>query len=114
MTIAAIQAEALHRATTGQSWANVPAIIAGFTARGIPESDVLPRENVLTYQAWLALGRQVRRGEHGVKVFTRIPIGPKTDPATGEVLRPAGTAARSTTVFHISQTDPVRQSAVDA
>ena len=114
MTSAQIQAEALHRATTGQSWANYPAIMEGFTARGIPEDQIEPRVNVLTYHAWLAVGRQVRRGEHGVKVFTRIPIGAKVDPATGETLRPAGTAARSTTVFHVSQTDPIGQGGIDA
>jgi antirestriction protein ArdC len=54
---------------------------------------------VLTFQAWKALGRVVRRGEHGVKVVTFIPT---TDKATGEV---TGKRPWSSTVFHISQTD---------
>ena len=67
-----IQEEALGRALGGQSLSNWPAILAGFSAKGIPESDIRPRENVFTYHAWRALGRQVRRGEHGVKVVTFI------------------------------------------
>src|SRR5579871_6800291 len=70
-----IQHEALSRAASGQSLANWPAIVAGFTAKGIGESDIRPRENVFTYHAWRALGRQVRRGEHGVKVVTFVDTG---------------------------------------
>jgi hypothetical protein len=62
-----IQQEALSRAASGQSLTNLPAIIAGFVAKGILKTDVRPRENVFIYHAWRALGRQVRRGEHGVK-----------------------------------------------
>ena len=101
-----IQAEALSRAATGQSLANVPAIIAGFTAKGIPEADIKPRENVFTFDAWKALGRVVRRGEHGVKITTFIESKSKEiDKDTGEprlIRRPW-----TTTVFHISQTEPI-------
>jgi hypothetical protein len=62
-----MQNEALTRASSRQSLSNWPAIFAGFMAKGIPETDIKPRENVFTYHAWQALGRQVRRGEHGVK-----------------------------------------------
>jgi hypothetical protein len=107
-----IQQEALSRAASGQSLANWPAILAGFTAKGIAESDIRPRENVFTYHAWRALGRQVRRGEHGVKVCTYVSgecEDRERDPQTGE----ERTAKRSfrrpwtATVFHVSQTDPV-------
>src|SRR5271167_1057245 len=96
--------ESLKRAVSGQSLGNFPAIFQGFTAKGIPESEIKPRENVFTYQAWKALGRQVRRGEHGVKVVTFIDCS-KESKETGkkETLRRPWT----TTVFHISQTDPV-------
>src|SRR6185437_2604454 len=67
-----IQQEALSRAASGQSLTNWPAILNGFTAKGIPETDIRPRENVFTYHAWRALGRQVRRGEHGVKITTWV------------------------------------------
>jgi hypothetical protein len=32
---------------------------------------------VFTYHAWRALGRQVRRGEHGVKVVTFVTVADK-------------------------------------
>ncbi len=62
---AAIQAEALSRAAHGQSMTNWPAIIHGFTAKGIPESDIRPRENVFTYHAWRALGAKCAVGNTG-------------------------------------------------
>ncbi len=100
------QAEALSRALTGQSWSNFPAIIQGFMARGIPEDQILPRENVFTYQAWRALGRQVRKGEHGVKVVTFIQRDKKVkDTETDEVKLQIYSVPRTVSVFHISQTD---------
>lgn len=107
-----LQHEALSRAVSGQSLANWPAIVAGFTAKGIPESDIRPRENVFTYNAWRALGRQVRRGEHGVKVVTFVPIGRKADPEAAEAdgaarSKRGGCRPWSATVFHVSQTDAV-------
>jgi len=98
--------ESLKRAISGQSFSNFPAIFRGFVAKGIPEDEIKPRENVFTYQAWKALGRQVRRREHGVKVVTFIDCKSKeSDRDTGErkIIRRPWT----TTVFHISQTDPV-------
>jgi hypothetical protein len=111
-----IQQEAFCRAAAGQSLTNWPAILTGFTAKGIPASDIRPRENVFTYHAWRALGRQVRRGEHGVKVVTFLTTGKEdrdgaqtndpdgTDkPKRGGVRRPW-----TATVFHVSQTDPIQ------
>jgi hypothetical protein len=107
-----MQREALSRAIGGQALTNWPAIIHGFTAKGIPESDIRPRENVFTYNAWRALGRQVRRGEHGVKVVTFVPAGDRTDRQDdADTKRPAkrrgGSRPWSATVFHITQTDPL-------
>jgi len=100
------QAEALSRALKGQSWSNFPAIIQGFKARGIPEDQILPRENVFTYQAWKALGRQVRKGEHGVKVVTFIKRDKKVkDVEKDEVKIQIYSMPRTVSVFHISQTD---------
>ncbi len=99
--------ESLKRAVHGQSLSNFPAIFQGFAAKGIPESEIKPRENVFTFDAWKALGRVVRRGEHGVKVVTFIETASKeTDPDTGErkIIRRPWT----TTVFHISQTEPLQ------
>src|SRR5262249_8457186 len=97
--------EALARATEGQTMANWPAIFAGFLAKGIAEADIRPRENVLTFHAWRALGRHVRRGEHGVRVQTWIPL-PDKIAADGTVERNGGKRPKSAVVFHVSQTDP--------
>jgi len=99
-----VRREALTRAVTGQTMTNYPAIFQGFMARGIPESEIHPRENVFTFEAWKALGRYVRKGEHGVKVVTFIETKSKeVDQDTGEakIIRRPWT----TTVFHISQTE---------
>ena len=99
--------EALSRAVSGQSFSNFPAIFAGFAAKGIPEAEIKPRENVFTFDAWKALGRVVRRGEHGVKVVTFIDCKSKeTDPDTGE--RKLTRRPWTTTVFHVSQTEPLK------
>ena len=109
-----MQQEALDRAVCGQSLSNWPAIIHGFLAKGVPEADILPRENVFTYHAWRALGRQVRRGEHGVKVTTYITPRPKADDAQADAEKPADGKRQArysrpwtATVFHVSQTDPI-------
>jgi hypothetical protein len=101
------QVEALSRAVNGLSLGNYPAIFAGFMAKGIPETAIKPRENVFTYQAWRALGRQVRRGEHGVKVVTFVEMA-KENKETGE--KQSFQRPRTTTVFHISQTDVIAES----
>ncbi len=107
-----IQQEALTRAATGQSLSNWPAIISGFAERGIQEADIRPRENVFTYHAWRALGRQVRRGEHGVKVATFVVVKGKADTdVTADTDGKRMTGYRRpwvATVFHVSQTDPIQ------
>ncbi len=101
----ALQSEALSRATNNLSMLNYPAIYEGFEAKGI--SDIQPRVNVFTYNAWKAKGRQVRKGAHGVKVVTWITCkSKKIDRDTGEP--ETYKRAKSATVFHISQTDPVQ------
>ena len=94
-----MQQEALGRARVGQSAINYAAIFAGFMARGIQEADIKPRENVFTFNAWRALGKSVKRGEHGVKIITGLH-GPKkqTDWTDKGFIFP-----RSATVFHGSQ-----------
>jgi hypothetical protein len=108
-----IQQEALSRAINPLgSLSNFPAIIQGFHNRGIPLDEIKPRENVFTFQAWKALGRHVKRGEHGIRVLTfrheevkeALPDGTEK---TKDVSRPW-----SAIVFHISQTEPnVKESA---
>jgi hypothetical protein len=85
ISVSASSLEPLKRAVSGQSFSNFPAIFSGFAAKGIPESEIKPRENVFTFQAWKALGRVVRRGEHGVKIATFIESKSKDiDKDTGE------------------------------
>src|SRR6266568_3546107 len=98
--------EALTRAISGQSFSNFPAIFQGFAAKGIPEYEIKPRENVFTFQAWKALGRSVKKGEHGVKVVTFIELTvTERDPSTSEQVERSFRSPHSTTVFHISQTE---------
>lgn len=99
----AIQQQALANARNGESMSNYPAIIQGFMEKGLAAADIQPRENVFTFHAWKALGRQVRKGEHGVKVCTYVPMTKQQEDGTEEAFR----APRMTTVFHVSQTDPI-------
>jgi hypothetical protein len=98
----AIQSEALSKAVSGQSLTNYPSIIQGFIDKGIAPDNIRPRENVFTFNAWKALGRSVRKGEHGVKVLTFIVTKDKT---TDQV---NGKRPWSTTVFHVTQTDSIQ------
>ena len=87
--------ESLARATSQSSFANYPAILAGFAAKGI--NDVRPRENVFTFAAWQQLGRIVDKGQTGVKITTWVQMN-----KDGENFARPKTVA----VFHISQTKP--------
>ena len=107
MTQTEIQTQALGRAQSGQSMANYADIIMGFRQKGITDDEIRPRENIFTFHAWKALGRKVKKGEHGVKIFTyahtqRIV---KNDDGTEHVEHDS--MPWHTTVFHISQTEEV-------
>lgn len=105
------QQEALSRAVSGVTMTNYPAIFEGFVQKGIPEHEIRPRENVFTFNAWKALGRSVKKGEHGVKVITWVTAKGKETaaPVAGEEQKESGYRfCKSTTVFHVSQTE-VRQ-----
>lgn len=102
-----MQLEALSRARGNLSTANYETIFREFSARGIPETEIDPRENVLTFHAWKALNRHVRRGEKGVAVCSWIPTTKRErDPSTGEEKETSGTRPVTAYVFHVSQTDP--------
>jgi len=99
------QIEALDRATNGHS-KNDEFVFAMLTLAGY--SDVQPRVNCLTYNAWRAVGRSVKKGEKGLGVTVWIPCKDKEakpDPKTGEArksMRP-----KTTYIFHIDQTQPI-------
>jgi hypothetical protein len=103
-----VSAEALRNALAERSTMNYEAILSGFAEKGIALDKVVPRVNVFTYNAWRALGRQVRKGETGVQVVTWIqgktPV--QAPPAEGAQVR---RFPRTTTVFHVSQTDEISQ-----
>lgn len=92
-------AEAHTRAVSSTSFSNYPVIFAGFMEKGIPEADILPRENIFTYHAWRHKGRQVRKGQRGVRITTWITL---RDKDTGEI---TGRRPKQAVVFHISQTE---------
>jgi hypothetical protein len=99
------QIEALDRATNGHS-KNDEFVYAMLTLAGY--DDVQPRVNCLTYNAWKAAGRSVKKGEKGLGVTVWIPCKDKEakpDPKTGEArksMRP-----KTTYIFHIDQTQPI-------
>lgn len=93
-----LAANALSRARSSQATSNYGALFDGFLSMGIPADDILPRVNVLSFHAWRALGRTVRKGQHGVKLVTWIEA---KDAKTGETYKKPHTV----TVFHVSQTD---------
>lgn len=106
MTNTEKQSQALTRAVSSQSMMNYTAIYEGFIAMGIPEDQIRPRENIFSFNAWKALGRYVRRGQHGVRVCTFVPKEQK-DGTTK-------TFPHYTTVFHVSQTEPMNGNAASA
>jgi hypothetical protein len=101
---AEMQQKALSNAVTGESFANYQAIFDGFAAMGIDMADIEPRVNVFTFNAWKALGRVVKKGQHGVKIVTVIPCT-KKDRETGDEV--AVKKVKTTTVFHVSQTEEI-------
>jgi hypothetical protein len=110
VTKSELQAEALERARASQALTNYPAIYQGFMAKGIAEADIKPRENVFTFHAWKALRRSVKKGEHGVRVVTFIDCSAsERDAATGEEKTVSYRRPHTTTVFHISQTEPTAE-----
>jgi antirestriction protein ArdC len=96
-----MQRDALDRAEHGRTCGNDLLIITAFAARGI---DASPRVDCFTFNAWKALHRHVRKGEHGVHVpvYVTVTDQDKNDPEKIHVHKvPTGA-----TVFHVSQTDP--------
>lgn len=96
--------QALMNAIGQSSTANYAAIVDGFVQMGVALEEIKPRENIFTFNAWRALGRVVRKGQHGVRVVTVISCS-KKDEHTGDEV--AVKRVRNTTVFHVSQTDAI-------
>lgn len=94
--------EALHRAKESLSDYNYQTILTGFTVKGVPLEQIKPRENVFTFQAWLAQKRIVMKGEKGVKITTWRKKTIKTDKGPVDKTYPV-----HPTVFHVSQTKTI-------
>jgi antirestriction protein ArdC len=67
---------------------------------------------VAGFHAWKDLGRQVRKGEHGIRILAPIPLRQgrdDTSPADGEKRddRRVVTLFKSVAVFDIAQTEPI-------
>lgn len=104
--IAQALAEAYQR-SQGGSVANYATVYAYFMDApfSIPEIEISPKENCLTYDAWLYKGRRVRKGQTlangcgGCKIDTWRPIDPDN--------KKAGMRPSTASVFHITQTERV-------
>jgi antirestriction protein ArdC len=103
---AEVARDAHQRATSGRMNGNYVAILTAFSERGIPLDDIRPRENVLTYHAWRHVGRQVRRGEKGVRVTTWIPVEKEESDGNGGTKTVEKKIPKTAIVFHVTQTDP--------
>lgn len=89
-----------------QSAMNYATIITGFAAKVITADDIKPRENIFTFGGWRALGRCVKKGEHGGPVCTFAQAS-EIDKETGEIK--VFHRSRQTSVFHLSQIDVLDQ-----
>ena len=107
MTNEEIQESALNRARTGTAKTNYHAIFQGFAEKGIPCDQIKPRENIFTFQAWKALGRKVKKGEHGIKICTFMPCQKEQKNESGEIKIIYYSKPWISTVFHISQTESI-------
>lgn len=90
--------EALDRASN-PSIRNSMIVEMAAQDRGIV--DAKPGENVLTFNAWIAKGRAVRKGE---KALCKLVVFFSREGKEGETVKRMTTAA----VFHVSQTDPIQ------
>ena len=103
----------LSNATRFQPISNDVPVISEFATRGIPENEIItlePGQNVFTYNAWQAKGRQVRKGEKSVSCTVWISVVVKGDPnAITESKRKDRTRSRMhhASLFHVSQTDEI-------
>ncbi len=60
---------------------------------------------VAGYRTWQSLGRQVRKGEHGIMIFAPCPYRKETEGDNGETDTLDGIFFRAVHVFDVAQTD---------
>lgn len=90
---------------------NDVAVIQLCADRGIDPETVIPRVTVLTYNAWAAFGRHVKRGETAIPLPV-FEIGTRENKETGET--ESFRFLKTSHVFHISQTEPDERAHRDA
>ena len=103
--------ESLDRGSRRAPNSNDTVVMLTLESRGISTDDVHtfgPDQNVRTYRAWRALGRQVRKGEKSVRLTCWRPVGDETkiDPTTGKK-QAVKCCPVTACVFHVSQTDAI-------
>ncbi len=112
----ALADEALQRAQSAIGPRKSDAqVLSHFYEQGIALDDIQPRVNCLTYHAWLAKGRRVRKGEaaNACTLTVFIATGaPKrkdgeSDSAYAKRANKGGKRLHYTRVYHESQTDPL-------
>lgn len=103
MTTLEMQHQALTRVQGCRSGANMMIVYTALQAKGIHIDDIQPGVNMLTFHAWKALGRSVKKGEKGVSLVTWIPCGKVDENGKAEYLRP-----KTAYVFHVSQTVEIK------
>jgi len=120
--------DGVQRLISGQEWANYLGFAAKFHDYSFNNTVLIwaqaPRASyVAGYQAWLQLGRQVRKGEQGISILAPVlsrrnqpveqggaghpatppaPVEPATEPGKRRIV-----GVRNATIFDVSQTDPV-------
>ena len=109
---AASERDALERGTRSAPNSNDMVVFLSLHAKGIPYGDIEtfgPQQNVRTFKAWRALGRTVRRGEHGVHLTVWQPLDTKPESELTEsdekTLKRRRCRMANAVVFHVSQTD---------
>ena len=118
--------DGVQRLVGGQEWANYLRFAAKFHDYSFNNTVLIwaqaPHASyVAGYQAWLQLGRQVRKGEKGISILAPVlsrhnytneqatapgsntpPPEPATEPGNRRIV-----GVRGATIFDVSQTDPV-------
>ena len=91
-----------HEMNMDTNTENCELVVDEFVNRGLPKDKIQPKENVFTYKKWQKLGRQVKKGEKGVKICWLAKLPPhKTDKDK------IGWRHLVRSVFHISQTEKI-------
>lgn len=113
-------AEQVEALLTSEGWA---AMLAGAAKlRGYSIGNLLliltacpDAQAVMGYRAWLKHGRQVRKGERGIRILAPMPFTVEQEDAeTGEVEKTKRLRFKAISVFEVRQTDPIDGAAEQA